>query len=107
MGAAAFPLLAATAGAGLVAYTMGNSLKNQNNASAESLMQLSNQQSQDALNTLPETPTDIDTGENDEAEAARRQQQQAMAANEARVNPTGSLGVTSTANTKKKTLGGA
>lgn len=108
MGAAvgAIGQLAPLLGAGVLAYTMGNSMSNSLNSSASNLTALSNQQSQTALETLPDQPTDIDSGENAEAEAARQQQLQQMAANEASVNPTKGLGDTSAANTKKKTLGG-
>lgn len=106
MGGLAVPLLA-TAGAGLVAYTMGQRQTKANDASAANLMSLSNQQNQQALDTLPDAPTDIDTGNNEAAEAARQEQLRQMSSNEASVNPTGGLGDTSTVGTKKKTLGGA
>lgn len=108
MGAAA-PIIGgvlALGGAGLSAYAMSKALKGRQDSSTSALQALSRENQRNAIDTLPETPTNIDTGENTEAEAARQQQLQLMAANDAAVNPTGGLGVTSQANTKKKTLGG-
>lgn len=106
MGAVA-PIIGGVLGlAGLSAYAMSKAMKGQGDSNAAALQALSQQNQQNAIDTLPETPTNIDTGQNEEAEAARQQQLQLMAANDAAVNPTGGLGVTSQANTKKKTLGG-
>lgn len=105
MGAVA-PILGTIATVGLSAYAANKMMSSMNDQSS-ALSALSTQNAQTALDTVPDAPVDIDSGENDEAEAARLEQQQLAAANEASVSTTGGLGLTTQANTKKKTLGGA
>lgn len=107
------PALLGAAAVGLGAYSMSKMMKGiqGQNPSAGELQSLNNQNMQAALDTLPKAP-EAPTGDaldaaNNEAEAARKEQLQMAARNEAAVNPTGGLGLSSaTANTKKKTLGG-
>lgn len=110
MGAAAAPALLSLAGAGLTAYTMSRAMKQNNSNSYNQLAALSAANSQQAIDTLPEAPeaptNNADDAGTNAAEAERQKQQQAMAANDAANNPTGSLGLSTPANTKKKTLGG-
>ena len=112
MGAVAAPAFLAVAGlvgVGLSAYATNKMMKENSKSQASMLQQLQTNQD-NALATLPETPeaptnnaADADTNA---AEAERQKQLQQMAANEKMVNPTGGLGVTTAANTKKRTLGG-
>lgn len=112
MGAAAAPIiggLISVAGAGLSAFAMSKMMKN-NTEDMGKLSQLAQQNNQDALSSLPKAP-EAPTGNaadaaTNEAEAERQKQLAAMAANEAATNPTGGLGLSTPANTKKKTLGG-
>ena len=109
MGAVVAPLIG-LATAGISAYATSRMLKNNQNSQMASLQSMQNTNYQNAVNTLPtapEAPTNnaADAATN-EAEAERQKQLAAMAKNEAAVNPTGGLGVTTQANTKKKTLGG-
>ncbi len=101
--------------AGLTAYGMSKmqkSMMNQNygqlQAIQNSAIQNSNAaQAVDTLPQAPEAPTGNETdAETNAAEQERQKQLAAMAANDAMVNPTSGLGLSTPANTKKKTLGG-
>ena len=112
MGAAA-PIIGGVlglAGAGLTAYSMSKMMKNNQSQQMSMLQQLQNDNFANAQATLPKTP-EAPTGNaadaaTNEAEAERQKQLKLLAANEKLVNPTGGLGVTQKANTKKRTLGG-
>ena len=103
------PLIAGVATAGVSALAMNSMMKN-NQQDASQLMALTRQNNQSAMSTLPKAP-EAPTGNASDAstnaaEAERQKQLAAMAASEAAVNPTGGLGLTDKAPTKKKTLGG-
>ena len=110
MGAVAAPLAVGLLGMGLSAV-MSNKMMKNSAADAGQLQALSQQNAQNAIDTmpqLPEAPTgneaDADTNE---AEAERKRQLAALSANDKAFNPTGGLGATAPVNTKKKTLGGS
>ena len=109
LGAVAGPLIAGVATAGISAIAMNSMMKN-NQKDASQLMALAQQNDQSAMSTLPKVP-EAPTGNasdatTNEAEAERQKQLAAMAASDAAVNPTGGLGLSDKAPTKKKTLGG-
>jgi hypothetical protein len=96
--------------AGLTAYGMSRMQKNMMNQSAAQLQSIQNNNASQAVETLPKAPEAPTGNEGDAtanpAEQERQKQLAAMADNAAMVNPTGGLGLSTTANTKKKTLGG-
>ena len=113
MGAAAAPIIGGVlglAGAGLTAYSMSKMMKNNQSQQMSMSQQLQQSNYADAVASLPEAPKaptgDAADAETNAAEAERQKQLRAMAANDKLVNPTGGLGDTSQANTKKRTLGG-
>lgn len=107
MGALAIPLAIGlgTAGAG---YLLSRNIAGGLQSNTGNLTNLSNQINADALENLPDAP-DVPTGELTEGNAAEDERAAAIAAqeaNQAATNPTGALGVTSQANTRRRTLGG-
>ena len=108
-GAIVAPLLTGVATAGISALAM-NSMMKSNQQDQSQLMTLAQQNNQSAMSTLPKPPA-APTGNAADAstnasEAARQKQLAAMSAASSAVNPTGGLGLTEPATTKKKTLGG-
>lgn len=92
-------------------FAMSQSKKNQSSyQNTGSLTQLQNTNAANAINTLPQAPEaptgDSADAEKNAAETERSAQLAAMAENASAVNPTGGLGLTGQASTKKRTLGG-
>lgn len=110
MGAAALPALLVAGVTGATMFAANSMMKNSMKADTGSLQSIANDNTQNAIDTLPtvpEAPTNnVADAETNEAEAERQRQQQAMAASEAALTPNGGLGLTTPASTKKKTLGG-
>ncbi len=96
--------------AGLTAYGMSKMQKSMMNQNYGQLQAIQNSNAAQAVDTLPQAPEaptgDAADAETNAAEQERQKQLAAMAANDAMVNPTSGLGLSTPANTKKKTLGG-